>query len=58
MSQVYKYSEDAAGGAGGYQKITVFISFGGLLMQLQGDAKKLADLDIDHNVYLLIRKVK
>ena len=56
-NQVYKYVEDAPRGAGGYHKISVYISFGGLLMQLQGDAKKLADLDIDQNVYLLIRKV-
>lgn len=55
---MYKYVEDAPRGAGGYHKIAVYISFGGLLMQLQGDAKKLADLDIDQNVYLLIRKVK
>lgn len=54
---MYKYVEDAPRGAGGYHKISVYISFGGLLMQLQGDAKKLADLDIDQNVYLLIRKV-
>lgn len=33
------------------------MSYGGLLMQLTGDPKRLEDLDIDQNVYLLMRKV-
>ena len=35
----------------------VFVSYGGLLMQLTGDPKRLEELDLDLNVYLLMRKV-
>ena len=35
----------------------VFASFGGLLMQLSGDPKRLEDLDVDQALYILIRKV-
>lgn len=35
----------------------VYVSYGGLLMQLTGDPKRLEDLDIDQNIYLLMRKV-
>lgn len=35
----------------------VYVSYGGLLMQLTGDPKRLEDLDIDQNIYMLIRKV-
>lgn len=35
----------------------VYISFGGLLMLLVGDPKKLADLEVDSSVYLLVRRV-
>ena len=35
----------------------VYISFGGLLMLLIGDPKKLEDLEVDSPVYVLIRKV-
>ena len=37
--------------------LQVYVSYGGLLMQLTGDPKRLADLDIDQNIYLLMRKV-
>lgn len=35
----------------------VYVSYGGLLMQLTGDPKRLEDLDVDQNIYLLVRKV-
>ena len=37
--------------------LQVFVSYGGLLMQLTGDPKRLEELDLDLNVYLLMRKV-
>lgn len=35
----------------------VYASYGGLLMQLTGEPKRLEELDVDQNVYLLCRKV-
>jgi hypothetical protein len=38
-----------------YASRAVFVSFGGLLLYLEGPYKKLAPLRIDH-VYLLLKK--
>eukprot|EP01126_Amoeba_proteus_P009309 TRINITY_DN13530_c0_g1_i2.p1 TRINITY_DN13530_c0_g1~~TRINITY_DN13530_c0_g1_i2.p1 ORF type:complete len:142 (+),score=29.38 TRINITY_DN13530_c0_g1_i2:107-532(+) len=38
-------------------KISLYVSFGGLLMKLQGNQKNLQDFELDTHVYLLIRKV-
>ena len=38
-------------------RVQVYVSFGGLLMQLTGDLQKLQELDVDANIYLLMRKV-
>ncbi len=54
LLQVYKYKDAFAGGQ---IKVEVYISFGGLLMLLVGDPKKLQDLEVDSAVYLLMRKV-
>ncbi len=51
---MYKCEGDA--GKGGI-KVTVYISFGGLLMRLVGDPAKLKVLDVDSCVYLLMRKL-
>lgn len=52
--KIFKYKDSSKGG---YIKVEVYISFGGLLMQLIGDPKKLETLEVDNNVYLLMRKV-
>ena len=52
--KIFKYKDTASGGA---LKTEVFISYGGLLMQLVGDPKKLGELEVDSKVYLLIRKL-
>mmetsp|Transcript_16141 Transcript_16141/g.39320 ORF Transcript_16141/g.39320 Transcript_16141/m.39320 type:complete len:142 (+) Transcript_16141:77-502(+) len=36
--------------------MSVFVSFGGLLMHLRGDESNLKNLDLDTRVYLLMRK--
>jgi len=54
FGRVFKYKDSSASGQ---VKADVYVSFGGLLMQLTGDPKRLEDLDLDQNVYLLIRKV-
>ncbi|CAD5232302.1 unnamed protein product [Bursaphelenchus xylophilus] len=38
-------------------RLSVYASFGGLLMRLQGDATSLAGMDVDKNLYLLIKKI-
>jgi DNA-directed RNA polymerase I, II, and III subunit RPABC3 len=52
--RVFKYKDASAQGA---VRADVFVSFGGLLMQLTGDPARLQELALDLNVYLLIRKV-
>lgn len=54
FGRVFKYKDSTASG---HSKADVYVSFGGLLMQLTGDPKRVEDLDLDQNVYLLIRKV-
>lgn len=49
--KVYKY-KDAGGG-----RVEVFVSYGGLLMLLAGDPRKLSHLEVDSSLYLLMRKV-
>ncbi len=52
FGKVFKYKD-----AGGKKvQAEVYASFGGLLMQMSGDPKKLDELDVDQSVYLLIRK--
>lgn len=51
--RIFKFKEH--GGTAG--KLEVYISFGGLLLQLVGDPNKLKDLNLDENVFLLIRTV-
>merc|ERR1711892_195759 len=38
-------------------RLGVYVSFGGLLMRLQGEANSLTEVKIDQNVYLLLRKL-
>lgn len=42
---------------GGQLRVEVTISFGGLLLQIVGDANKLEGLELDTFIFLLIRKV-
>ncbi|KJZ79401.1 hypothetical protein HIM_00870 [Hirsutella minnesotensis 3608] len=48
--KIYKFEETYDGNT-----INAYVSFGGLLMSLQGPVKKLTPLRVD-NVYLLIKK--
>jgi len=54
FGRVFKYKDSSASG---HIKADVYVSFGGLLMQLTGDPKRLEDLDLDQNIYLLMRKL-
>ncbi|KAF9362895.1 DNA-directed RNA polymerases I, II, and III subunit RPABC3 [Mortierella sp. NVP85] len=48
--KVYKYDE------GQGSKVSVYISFGGLLMCLEGDFRHLQNISLGENLYLLMRK--
>ncbi|EHK15805.1 uncharacterized protein TRIVIDRAFT_184264 [Trichoderma virens Gv29-8] len=48
--KIYKFEETFDGNT-----INAYVSFGGLLMQLQGPVKKLTPLRVD-NVYLLVKR--
>ena len=54
FGKVFKYKDAAKDGK---VKAEVYASFGGLLMQMSGDPKKLDEVDVDQSVYLLMRKV-
>ena len=38
-------------------RLAAMVSFGGLLMRLQGDANNLHGFEVDHHVYLLMKKL-
>ena len=48
--KVYRYEEESA-----HHKATVYVSFGGLLMSLQGEQHSLQSIPTSRNIYLLMR---
>ena len=38
-------------------RLAAYVSYGGLLMKLQGDANTLHGFEVDHHVYLLMKKL-
>ncbi|RUS33336.1 RNA polymerase [Jimgerdemannia flammicorona] len=56
--KVYRFDEigSGGGGLGAGQKVAVFISYGGLLMCLEGDFRHLQSISVGQNLYCLIRK--
>lgn len=40
-----------------YMSRSAYVSYGGLLMRLQGDANNLQGFEMDQNVYLLVKKL-
>jgi len=64
--KIYRIEGDDGGGQGGGQsgggvdvasKLAAYVSFGGLLMRLQGDANSLHGFEVDNHLYLLMKKV-
>ena len=68
--KVYRIEDGATGGGGGggggdgdashaqhSPKLAAYISYGGLLMRLQGDANNLHALEVDQRVYLMMKKL-
>lgn len=57
--KVYECKADSAVGAGAEgAKVTVHISFGGLLTKVEGTPSTLKELHLNSDVFLLIRKIK
>jgi len=53
--KIYRIEDDNhMEGAG---RLSAYVSFGGLLMRLQGDANNLHGFEMDQNVYLLMKKL-
>ena len=50
--KLYKWKQDQP-----KAPVEVYVSYGGLLMRLKGDARHLAKLSLDSRVYLLLRKI-
>ncbi|TNV71798.1 hypothetical protein FGO68_gene17793 [Halteria grandinella] len=48
--KIFKYSINN-------QRITIFISFGGLLMSITGGQSELKSLEIDSRIFLLLKKI-
>ncbi|CAO3622385.1 unnamed protein product [Cunninghamella echinulata] len=60
FGKVYRY-DDASSGTGVSttsvgQKVSVYVSFGGLLMCLEGDFRHLQKITVGESLYLLMRK--
>lgn len=53
--RIYRIEGDDASSEA--NKMSVYISFGGLLMRLQGEASVLSGLEVDKTIYLLIKKL-
>ncbi|CAI2187454.1 4597_t:CDS:2 [Funneliformis geosporum] len=48
--KVYKYDEEKR------SKVAVYISFGGLLMALEGDFRHVQNIHVGQNVYMLMKR--
>merc|ERR1711964_753761 len=53
--KVYRLEGDESGTDSG--RLSAYVSFGGLLMRLQGDANNLHGFEVDSHVYLLMKKL-
>jgi len=49
---VYRIDDDESG-----TRLAVYVSFGGLLMRLQGEAQHLNLIKQDMNLYLMMKKI-
>eukprot|EP01101_Sappina_pedata_P008057 TRINITY_DN4395_c0_g1_i1.p1 TRINITY_DN4395_c0_g1~~TRINITY_DN4395_c0_g1_i1.p1 ORF type:complete len:146 (-),score=58.04 TRINITY_DN4395_c0_g1_i1:92-529(-) len=52
--KVYKYIEEKGGSV---PRVSVYVSYGGLLMQLTGDYRNLQAIEVEARIYCLIRKI-
>ena len=52
--KIYRIEGDESGAEG---RLSAYVSYGGLLMRLQGDANNLHGFEMDQHVYLLMKKL-
>lgn len=51
------YRIEGNDGPGDSGRLSTYVSYGGLLMKLQGDANNLQGFEMDMNVYLMMKKL-
>jgi DNA-directed RNA polymerase I, II, and III subunit RPABC3 len=49
--KIFKFNEENDG------RVSIFVSFGGLLLSITGNQNHLQDLKIDERIYLLLKKI-
>ncbi|KAK2721869.1 DNA-directed RNA polymerases I, II, and III subunit RPABC3-like [Artemia franciscana] len=55
--KVYRIEGDQAGMDAPSNRMSAYVSFGGLLMRLQGDQNNLSAFEMDQNLYLLMKRL-
>jgi DNA-directed RNA polymerase I, II, and III subunit RPABC3 len=55
--KIYRIEGEENIGESAAGRLAAMVSFGGLLMRLQGDANNLHGFEVDHHVYLLMKKL-
>lgn len=51
FGRVYKFDEN------GPSKLSLYVSFGGLLLRLEGEARHINAIKVGSNIYLLMKKM-
>lgn len=54
--KIYRIEGDEASNEAS-SRLSAYVSYGGLLMRLQGDANNLHGFEVDQNIYLLMKKL-
>jgi len=55
--KTYRIDSENAGADNQSNRLSAYVSYGGLLMRLQGDANNLHGMEVDQYVYLLVKKI-
>lgn len=56
FGKIYRIEGDEAQNESS-SRLSAYVSFGGLLMRLQGDANNLHGFEVDRSIYLLMKKL-
>ncbi|KAL5292075.1 POLR2H family protein [Megaselia abdita] len=55
--KIYRIEGDDIHSEASSSRLSAYVSFGGLLMRLQGDANNLHGFEVDQHIYLLMKKL-